>query len=52
MSFREKLLILAVLIVISVGSLGHHYWAVVAEVLQRLIAASLISFHGILARPS
>jgi hypothetical protein len=47
MSVKDKLLLIGVLFAIVVGFLGHHYWAVAVEVLQRLVAVGLISAGGI-----
>ncbi len=46
MSVKDKLLVLGVLFAIVVGFLGHHYWAVAVEVLQRLVAVGFISAGG------
>jgi hypothetical protein len=42
MSVKEKLLVLGVVLVVAVGFLGHHYWACAIEVLQHLVAVSLV----------
>ena len=46
MSVKDKLLLIGVLFAIAVGFLGHHYWAVAVEVLQRLVAVGFISTGG------
>jgi len=47
MSVKDKLLVLGVLFAIAVGFLGHHYWAIAVEVLQRLVAVGFVSTGGI-----
>jgi hypothetical protein len=46
MSVKNKLLLIGVLFAIVVGFLGHHYWAVAVEVLQRLVATGFVSAGG------
>lgn len=50
MSVKDKLLVVAVLLAMAVGFLGHHYLAVAFAVLQRLVAVGMISVGGILGR--
>ncbi|MGA2419118.1 MAG: hypothetical protein ABSG69_03490 [Candidatus Acidiferrum sp.] len=42
MSVKEKLLVLGVVLVVAVGILGHHYWSCAIQVLQHLVAVSLV----------
>jgi hypothetical protein len=49
MSVKDKLLVIGVLFTIAVGFLGHHYWALAVEVLQRLVAIGFISANAIVS---
>ena len=42
MNVKDKLLVVGVLFAIAVGFLGHHYWSVAVEVLQRLVAVGFV----------
>ena len=41
MSGGDKLRVAGILFGIAVGFLGHHYWAVAVEVLERLVAVGV-----------